>query len=114
MGRIAQAQEDFNAAIGQFEQAAGIQDRLPYTEPPYWYHPVRQSLAAALLQAGRLAEAEHQFLLALKRAPANGWSHFGLSELYKRRGDAAAADRIDADLARTWVGGRQLLQISNL
>ena len=114
LGRVAQAQGDFNAAIGQFEQAASIQDALAYTEPPYWYYPVRQSLAAALLQAGRLAEAEDQFLLALKRAPANGWSHFGLTQLYKQRGDAAAADKAEADLARTWVGDRQLLQISNL
>jgi tetratricopeptide (TPR) repeat protein len=114
LGRVAQAQGDFNAAIGQFEQAASTQDALAYTEPPYWYYPVRQSLAAALLQAGRLTEAEDQFLLALKRAPANGWSYFGLTQLYKQRGDAAAADKAEADLARTWVGDRQLLQISNL
>jgi len=114
LGRVAQAQEDFNTAIAQFEQAARIQDALPYTEPPYWYYPVRQSLAAALLQAGRLAEAEDQFLLALKRAPANGWSYFGLTQLYKQRGDAAAAEKAEADLARTWVGDRQLLQVSNL
>jgi tetratricopeptide (TPR) repeat protein len=114
LGRVAQAQGDFNTAIGQFEQAARIQDALPYTEPPYWYYPVRQSLAAALLQAGRLAEAEDQFLLALKRAPANGWSYFGLTQLYKQRGDAAAAEKAEADLARMWVGDRQLLQISNL
>jgi hypothetical protein len=44
---------------------------------------VRQSLAAALMQAGRLGEAEEQFQRALKEAPNNGWSYFGLSELYK-------------------------------
>jgi hypothetical protein len=32
------------------------------------YYPVRQTLGAALLQAGRLAEAEDQFQRALKRA----------------------------------------------
>jgi tetratricopeptide (TPR) repeat protein len=113
-GRVAQAQGNFKAAVEHFEEAAVIQDALPYTEPPYWYYPVRQSLAAALLQAGRLADAEDQFLRALKRAPANGWSYFGLSQLYKARGDAAAADRAEAELAKTWVGNRQLLQISNL
>jgi tetratricopeptide (TPR) repeat protein len=113
-GRIAQAQRNFSSAVEQFEQAALIQDALPYTEPPYWYYPVRQSLAAALLQAGRFAESEEQFLRALKRAPANGWSYFGLTQLYRARGDAAAAARAEADLARTWVGDRQLLQISNL
>jgi tetratricopeptide (TPR) repeat protein len=112
--RVAQAQGDFKTAVERFEEAAAIQDALPYTEPPFWYYPVRQSLAAALLQAGRLSEAEDQFLLALKRAPANGWSYYGLSQLYKARGDAAGADRAEAELAKTWVGDRQLLQISNL
>jgi tetratricopeptide (TPR) repeat protein len=113
-GRIAQAQGNFSSAAEQFERAAVIQDALSYTEPPYWYYPVRQSVAAALLQAGRLAEAEEQFRRALARAPANGWSYFGLTQLYKARGDIAAADQAEADLAKTWVGDRQLLQISNL
>jgi hypothetical protein len=37
-----------------------------------------------------------------------------LTQLYKQRGEAAAAEKAEADLARTWVGDRQLLQISNL
>jgi predicted Zn-dependent protease len=100
--------------VKRFEEAAAIQDALPYTEPPYWYYPVRQSLAAALLQAGRLDEAEQQFLQALKRAPSNGWSYFGLAELYRARGDTARAANAQAELAKTWLGDRSLLQISNL
>ena len=75
---------------------------------------MRQSLAAALLQAGRLDEAEEQFQRALKRAPANGWSYYGLAELYRTRGDAEAARKAEAELAKTWVGDRQLLQLSKL
>jgi len=114
MARIAQGKGDKGAAIAQFEQAAALQDALPYTEPPYWYYPIRQSLAAALLQAGRYAEAKQQFELALRRAPANGWSYYGLAELHKARGDTGAARKAEADLARIWIGDRQLLQISNL
>ncbi len=113
-GRVAQAQGDYGTAVKRFEEAAAIQDIVAYTEPPYWYYPVRQSLAAALLQAGRLDEAEQQFLLALKRAPANGWSYFGLAQVYKARGDSAGAARAEAELAKTWIGDRSLLQISNL
>jgi predicted Zn-dependent protease len=97
-----------------FERAAALQDELPYTEPPYWYYPIRQSLAAALLQAGRYSEAERQFQRALSRAPANGWSYFGLAQLYKARGNAPAAHKAEANLAKTWMGDRKLLQISNL
>ena len=103
MARVAQGKGDKSAAVAQFEEAARLQDGLSYTEPPYWYYPIRQSLAAALLQAGRHAEAKQQFELALRRAPANGWSYYGLAELHKARGDAAAARKAEADLAKTGI-----------
>jgi tetratricopeptide (TPR) repeat protein len=114
LARVAQAKGDFRTAVVRFERAAALQDALPYTEPPYWYYPIRQSLAAALLQAGRYAEAERQFQRALSRAPSNGWSYYGLAEVHKSRGNTAAARKAEADLARTWIGDRRLLQISNL
>jgi tetratricopeptide (TPR) repeat protein len=114
MGRVAQGKGDKSGAVVQFEQAANLQDALPYTEPPYWYYPIRQSLAAALLQAGRYTEAKQQFELALRRAPANGWSYYGLAELHKARGDAVGMRKAQANLAKTWIGDRKLLQISNL
>src|SRR5262249_56461082 len=105
--RIAQGQGDFAGAVERFEAAAALQDVLPYTEPPYWYYPVRQSLAAALLQAGRLADAEEQFQRALKRAPANGWSYYGLAQLHHARGEADRARKLEAELAKMWIGARQ-------
>jgi tetratricopeptide (TPR) repeat protein len=114
LARIAQAKGDKPTAVVQFERAAALQDALPYTEPPYWYYPIRQSLAAALLQAGRYAEAERQFQRALSRAPANGWSYYGLAEVYKRRGNTTSARKAEADLVKVWIGDRALLQISNL
>jgi tetratricopeptide (TPR) repeat protein len=114
LARAAQGQTRYPEAIDLFQKAAALQDALPYTEPPFWYYPVRQSLGAALLQAGKFAEAEEQFQRALKRAPANGWSYYGLGEVYKARGDAAAADKIRSELARTWIGGAELLQIPRL
>jgi tetratricopeptide (TPR) repeat protein len=112
--RIAQAQGDKAAAVEKFERAAALQDGLPYMEPPYWYYPVRQSLAVALMQAGRLDDAEAQFQRALKRAPANGWSRYGLAELYKARGNAEQAKKMEEELAKTWIGNRQQLELSRL
>ncbi|MBR1200454.1 tetratricopeptide repeat protein [Bradyrhizobium sp. AUGA SZCCT0158] len=114
LARVAQAKGDYRTAIIRFERAAALQDNLAYTEPPYWYYPIRQSLAAVLLQAGRYAEAARQFRRALSRAPANGWSYYGLAELHKARGDGSAARKAEADLVRTWIGDRKLLQVSNL
>jgi tetratricopeptide (TPR) repeat protein len=113
-GRLALAQGDTSTAIARFERAATLQDALPYTEPPYWYYPVRQSLAVALMQAGRLDAAEQQFRLALARAPNNGWSYYGLVQLYKARGDAGSAEKANAELAKTWVGDRALLDLAKL
>src|SRR5207302_10757710 len=96
------------------ERSAPLTHTQPYTRPPYWYYPIRQPLAAALLQAGRYAEAERQFQRALSRAPSNGWSYYGLAELHKLRGNTTSARKAEADLARVWIGDRRLLQISNL
>ena len=112
--RVAQRQGDKVAAIERFERAAALQDGLPYMEPPYWYYPVRQSLAAALLQAGKLDEARDEFQRALKRTPNNGWTYFGLAELYRARGDTKSAADAEAQLAKTWVGDTSLLNISRL
>jgi predicted Zn-dependent protease len=112
--RFTQAHRDFSTAILRFEEAAALQDTLAYTEPPYWYYPVRQSLGAALVQAGRLAEAEDQFVGALKRAPHNGWSYFGLSEVYKAQGATDKLQKAEMDIVKTWIGGRELLELSRL
>jgi tetratricopeptide (TPR) repeat protein len=113
-GRTAQAQGDNEEAIARFEEAAALQDGLPYMEPPYWYYPVRQTLATAYMQASRLVEAEEQFQRALRRAPNNGWSYFGLAELYKARGATDDARQAEENLTSTWAGDRSLLQLSRL
>jgi tetratricopeptide (TPR) repeat protein len=114
LGRLAGARGDSSTAVARFEEAAALQDELPYMEPPYWYYPVRQSLAAALMRAGRFAEAEDQFQRALRRAPNNGWSYFGLAELYRARGAADEARKAEEQLSKTWIGDRGLLQLSKL
>ena len=113
-GRMAQAKGDLPAAIAAFERAAALQDGLAYMEPPYWYYPVRQSLVAVLLMAGRATEAEAAFQAALRRAPNNGWALFGLVEAAKARGDGAAAQDAEARLAKVWVDDRSLLELKRL
>jgi tetratricopeptide (TPR) repeat protein len=112
--RVAQGQGDKAAALERFERAASLQDGLPYMEPPYWYYPVRQSLAVSLMRAGRLDEAEEQFKRALKRAPANGWSWFGLAQLHRARGNADQAARLEGELGNMWIGNREQLDLSKL
>ena len=67
-------------AAKHFGTAVGTQDQLPYTEPPFWDYPTRQSLGAALLAGGDAAGAEGVFRDDLKMHPHNGWSMFGLAQ----------------------------------
>jgi tetratricopeptide (TPR) repeat protein len=105
-GRVADARGDLPAAIKAYQEAVAVQDALPYIEPPYWYYPVRQSLGAALLRAGRLDEAEQAFRDSLARTPSNGWALRGLVEVYRKRGDAPALTATRKRFASTWLGPR--------
>jgi tetratricopeptide (TPR) repeat protein len=102
--RIAQVKGDHPQAAAQFAEAAAIQDRLPYMEPPFWYYPVHQSLGAALLQQGKAEEAQAAFRAALQRSPNNGWAAAGLLQASEARGDHRSIDETKALLKKNWFG----------
>ena len=104
LGRIADASGDLDAAAKAFEEAIFIQDALAYTEPPYWYYPVRQSLASVRLRQGRFDEAAQAFRDSLGRVPNNGLALAGLAETYRKAGKAADEKAARAALARSWFG----------
>jgi len=103
-GRLADARGDLDGAASAYEEAVFIEDALAYTEPPYWYYPVRQSLGAVRLRQGKLDDAEKAFRDSLARVRNNGWALAGLAETYKRKGDAAAEKAARQAYARTWFG----------
>jgi tetratricopeptide (TPR) repeat protein len=113
-GRIAQAQNETARAIKEFETAVSIQDTLGYMEPPYWYYPVRQSLGAALLAAGRAAEAEQVFSKSLAQFPQNGWSLYGLMKAQQALGNAAAAQETEKRFKQVWTGDANALNLGRL
>jgi hypothetical protein len=94
---------DGATAAGHFAQAVKIQDGHWFTEPPPWYYPVRQSLGAALLAAGRPAEAEAVYREDLKQNRENGWSLFGLAQSLRAQGKTAEADQVQARFTQAWA-----------
>ena len=98
----------------QFEAAADTQDTIPYMEPPFWYYPVRQSLGAAMLQAGKPEKAAEQFKAALERAEGSPFALYGLREAAKARGDTAAVDEADAKVKASWMGDPAFLSLGRL
>lgn len=111
-GEIAARQHDYDKAISHLQWAVLLQDGLPYTEPPDWYYPVRQSLGAVLLEAGRAAEAETVYWQDLKRNPENGWSLFGLEQSLKAQNKHQQAVDIERRFQLAWVRADVTLKAS--
>ena len=102
--RLADARGDLDGAAKAYEEAIAIEDALAYTEPPYWYYPVRQSLGSVRLRQGRLAEAEQAFRDSLARVRGNGWALAGLAEVHRRQGDAKALAAARQRFENAWFG----------
>jgi tetratricopeptide (TPR) repeat protein len=103
MGEIATRSGKTDEGIAHFRQALAIEDKGLYFEPPKWYYPIRQSLGAALLKAGRNADAEQVYRDDLKRFPENGWSLYGLSAALKAQGKTAEAAAVEKRFASAWT-----------
>ena len=106
MARLADAMGNLEGAAKAYDEAVFIEDTLAYMEPPYWYYPVRQSLAAVRLRQGKYDEAEKIFRESLSRVRNNAWALAGLAETYRRKGDAAAEKKTQRAFAKAWLGGR--------
>ncbi len=85
-GEIAAIEKKHDEAIEYLEKAVNLQDNLMYTEPPPWHYPMRHSLGAVLLEAGRPEQAEDVYNDDLKMWPDNGWSLYGLLRSMRMQG----------------------------
>ncbi len=94
-GRRGEGLEHLRAAVV-------LEDQLRYDEPPDWIMPVRHTLGAALVAAGRYSEAESVYREDLKRWPENGWSLYGLSRCAEARGLGREGDELRARFQRAW------------
>lgn len=91
-------------AEAHFRQAMRLEDGLLYFEPPPWPYPIRHSLGAVLLRAGRAAQAETVYREDLVRFPENGWALHGLAASLRAQGKTAELDPVEQRLARAWAG----------
>lgn len=74
------------AELTALHQAVAYQDALPYSEPPLWHYPVRQTLGDAQLRAGQYQQANDTFAQDLIHFPINPWSLYGQEQAYKGLG----------------------------
>lgn len=113
-GRLAYAEGDYEQAASHYRTAIALEAKVPYQEPPYWYYPVSQSLGAALLKAGKPADAAAAFRAAIAQAPSNGWALYGLAEAEAAQGHGPEAAAARAALRRAWAGDPKWLRLERL
>jgi tetratricopeptide (TPR) repeat protein len=101
-------------AIPHWERTVTAQDALAYDEPPPWYYPVRESLGAALLRAGRKSDAEAVFREGIRRSPRNGRMLFGLMESLKAQNKTEAAEAVRREYEAAWAKADVKLRIEDL
>jgi tetratricopeptide (TPR) repeat protein len=102
-GELAMARGETDQAIETLIQAAQMEDRIPYDEPPGWHHPVRQILGAVLLEDGQPEAAEAVYRDELRRNPDNGWSLFGLQQALLAQGEDERADEVGERFEQAWA-----------
>jgi tetratricopeptide (TPR) repeat protein len=103
-GEILVAEKSVDAGIAELQTAVKEEDALKYDEPPAWMIPVRHSLGAVLMKAGRYADAEQVYRADLAKLPDNGWSLYGLADSLreqKKSEDEAAA--VNTKFTKTWA-----------
>ncbi|MCA8900294.1 MAG: hypothetical protein KDA53_03505 [Hyphomonas sp.] len=102
LGEIARARGATAEAVSRFKAAVALQDSLPYTEPPFWYYPTRQSLGEALMDEDRFADAEAVYRRDLDEYPHNGWSMAGLAMALEAQGKTEEAAHMRHHFEMAW------------
>jgi tetratricopeptide (TPR) repeat protein len=100
---IAAKRKDWDKALLHLERAVRYEDALIYTEPADWHAPVRLSLVAVLLEAGRADEAEAVYWEELKRNPETGWTLFGLAQALLGQGKKDEAAAVEERFKKAWA-----------
>ncbi len=113
-GKLHYARGEFTTAIEHYRNAVAVEATIPYTEPSYWYYPVRQSLGAALLAEGKAEEASQAFRGALLQSPKNAWALYGLAQSEAKLGHGAEAAAARQALKQAWHGDPRWLRLDRL
>jgi predicted Zn-dependent protease len=107
-GRAAMIAGDPERAVQRFAAAAERQKKaypvFDNFDPPPWWYPVRRSLAAAHLKAGRYATAAREARASLADWPQDALALRVLSEAEAKLGQKKAAREHAAEARAKWQG----------
>jgi tetratricopeptide (TPR) repeat protein len=94
VGEMAARRGEYDAGVQALREALQLETALPYSEPPFWFQPVRHNLGAVLLLAGRPGEAESVYRDDLRLNPGNGWALHGLVQSLRAQKKDVAQEEI--------------------
>jgi tetratricopeptide (TPR) repeat protein len=114
MGEIEEAKGNLETAILHYGHAVDFQDNLNYTEPPDWSQSMRLYQGAALLKAGRAAEAESVYRRDLEWNQQNPWTTFGLYKAQEAQGKEQEAIITRRQFESWWRNADVELEYSRL
>ena len=89
-------------ALPVYRSAIELEEGLTYDEPEPLPFKTHEFLGAALLEAGRAAEAVPVYEASLVARPNSGWSLFGLEAALRASGRTADADATKARFTSAW------------
>jgi tetratricopeptide (TPR) repeat protein len=112
--QLAWAGGDRGRSVREWRRAVELESRIQYDEPPAWFYPVRQSLAAALLRVGEAKEAETIFRAALDKYPRDGRLLFGLWQSLKAQKREHEAALVEQQFNTAWKGATARLRLEDL
>ena len=89
-------------AMAALRRAVEMETALGYYEPPHYWRPVHESLAAAQLRAGRPAAARAAFEQVLELRPGSGHAWSGIVRSYIAEGRSEDAREAIEHLREAW------------
>ena len=99
---IAAQQNHLSEAKSQFDEAAQLEKKLGYREPPTYIRPVGETEGLALLRAKDYAGAHKAYAAALIERPQSGFPLYGMARSSELAGDATTARAEYAKFVDAW------------
>ncbi len=112
--QLAWARGEKDRSISEWRRAVELEAKIQYDEPPAWFYPVRQSLAAALLRNENAREAEAVFRAAIEKSPRDGRLLFGLWQSLKAQNRDTEATLVEQQFNAAWKDAGVKLSLEDL
>ena len=101
-GSVSSVEGKHDEALKLLGEAIEKEKNLGYWEPPHYTRPVLESLAAALIRAGKYKEAENAYERMLKARPNSGFALLGIARANAKANDNARAEQFHKEFLKAW------------